>query len=156
MKREPSSQSSFFIPTPSTAKPWLYFISGVMWSGVGVFLCSLTFKWLRPVDFSRMVLFVLGGVSLAFAIYWVGFSKFALRNIKRVERIPKEKICIFAFQKWSSYPLVIFMISLGIFLRKYSPIPKPWLATLYIGIGGSLFLASFHYFKKIVVEAHHG
>lgn len=46
---------------------------------------------------------------------------------------------------------MIVMISLGIFLRLYSPIPKPLLAVMYIGIGGSLFLASLHYYKHIWV-----
>jgi hypothetical protein len=41
------------------------------------------------------------------------------------------------------------MISLGIFLRKYSPIPKPLLAILYIGIGGGLFFSSYWYFHTL-------
>jgi hypothetical protein len=41
------------------------------------------------------------------------------------------------------------MISLGIFLREYSPIPKPVLAILYLAIGGGLFLSSFLYYKHL-------
>ena len=137
--------------TPAAPKSWLYAVAGLMWSGVGVFLCSLTIDWLSPVDLGPRLLLILGGVLLAVTIYAFGFSKLAKKNIRRIEAIPKERVCIFAFQQWHSYPLVIFMISLGIFLRIYSPIPKPWLALMYIGIGGSLFLASFHYYKKIWV-----
>jgi hypothetical protein len=78
-------------------------------------------------------------------IYWFGFSKVARKNIKRINNYLSEKVCLFAFQQWSSYPLVVFMIGLGVVLRVYSPIPKPWLAVLYIGIGGALFISSFHY-----------
>jgi hypothetical protein len=42
------------------------------------------------------------------------------------------------------------MISLGIYLRVYSPIPKPALAIFYIGIGGSLFLSSLHYYARVL------
>ena len=61
----------------------------------------------------------------------------------------EEKPCLFAFQEWHSYPLVIFMIALGITLRKFTPIPKPLLGILYIGIGGGLGLSSFHYYWQI-------
>jgi len=34
-------------------------------------------------------------------------------------------------------------------LRVYSPIPKPLLAILYLGIGFSLFASSIHYYQKV-------
>ena len=135
--------------TPAAPKAWLYAVAGLLWSGVGIFLCSLTVKWLQPVYSGTRIWLIAGGLILAISIYVFGFSRFADKNIRRITAIPKEKVCIFAFQQWSSYPLVVFMISLGIILRQYSPIPKPWLAAMYIGIGGSLFLASFHYYKVI-------
>ena len=144
-----SSRSPLSSWTPAAPKPWLLLVAGMMWSGVGVFLCSLTIKWLQPVEIISRIWFIIGGLVLAFSIYWFGFSKLTDKNIQRIDSIPKEKVCIFAFQQWTSYPLVIFMIALGIVLRKYSPIPKPWLAGMYIGIGGSLFLASFHYFVAV-------
>jgi hypothetical protein len=135
--------------TPATSKVWLYTLAGLMWSGVGVFLCSLTIKWLAPLKFAPKAWFLLGGIVLALCIYRFGFSHLADKNIQRIKSIPKPKVCLFAFQQWTSYPLIAVMISLGIFLRHYSPIPKPWLALVYIGIGGSLLLASFHYYRKI-------
>ena len=63
-----------------------------------------------------------------------------------------ERICIFAFQRWTSYPLVVIMMSMGIYLRLYSPIPKPYLAILYIGIGSSLVFASWGYYRLLIVE----
>ena len=141
---------------PNAPKSWLYILAFLMWSGVGIYLCSLTIDWLKPEQTGARLLFIGGGIILAFAIAIFGFSQFANKNIARISVIPKEKVCIFAFQAWTSYPLVIFMISLGIFLRKYSPVPKTWLSTMYIGIGGSLFLASFLYLKQIFIRNHHG
>ncbi len=126
-----------------------------MWSGVGIFLSSLAFGWLEPLKWTRAVPLTLAGAALAFAIYYFGFSNLADKNIRRIHGIENEKVCFFAFQQWHSYPLVAFMISLGIFLR-HSPFPKPYLAILYIGIGGSLFLASFHYYRKLVLDRMNG
>jgi hypothetical protein len=133
---------------PSVNKIWLHFFAGLMWSGVGIMLISLTFRWLKLVAFPFILLFILAGVVLAAGISYFGFSKYALKNVRRIDAYPKEKVCLFAFQKWTSYPLVLFMVSLGIYLRIYSPIPKPLLSILYIGIGGSLFLASLRYFFR--------
>ncbi len=135
--------------TPVVSHQWLYLIAGIIWSGVGIFLCSLTPPWLSRIPLSRQIVFISAGGVLALLIYLFGFSKFAEHNIVRIQTIAKKRICVFAFQKWSSYPLVVFMIGLGIFLRKYSPVPKSWLAILYLGIGGSLFLASFRYYAAI-------
>jgi hypothetical protein len=74
----------------------------------------------------------------------------AIKNIKRIDLIVSERPCIFAFQEWKSYPLVAVMISMGIYLRKYSLFPKSLLAIMYIGIGGGLFLSGFKYFQKII------
>lgn len=135
---------------PAVPKGWLYGTAGFMWSGVGIFLNSLAYGWLEPLNWRRALPLLLAGAALAFAIYYFGFCNLAEKNIRRIQAIENEKVCFFAFQQWHSYPLVAFMISLGIFLRKYSPIPKPYLATMYIGIGGSLFLASLPYYKKLV------
>jgi len=131
---------------PSIDKKWLHLTAGLMWSGVGIFLCSLAYGWLVPVDIIPTLLLALSGVLLAIVIYKFGFSKLAKENIYRIIDLPAKKPCIFAFQSWTSYPLVAVMISLGIFLRTSSLIPKPYLAAMYLGIGSSLFLASFHYY----------
>jgi len=140
--------------TPAVPKRWLHALAGVMWSGVGIFLMSLAYGWLLPVKMVYAVLLTLGGILLAAAIYRFGFSKLAGNNSRRISAYAKRKVCIFAFQKWSSYPLVAFMIGLGITLRRFSPIPKPWLAVMYIGIGGGLFLASLHYYAAFWKESN--
>jgi hypothetical protein len=137
---------------PGVPKFWLYLTAGLMWSGVGLYLMSLTGEWIAPVAKFYAVLIIALGILLGALIYAFGFSKFADKNIRRIESISSQRPCLFAFQEWTSYPLVIFMISLGIFLRIYSPIPKSWLASMYIGIGFSLFLASSRYYKKLWVS----
>jgi len=137
---------------PSVEKRWLYLIAGGIWSVVGLMLCRLAYGWLRPVSWPKAGILTLLGLLLAAAIYQFGFICFARGNIRRIANYRIERVCVFAFQRWTSYPLVVVMISLGIFLRIYSPIPKPYLAVMYIGIGGGLFLASLLYYRWFFKE----
>jgi len=130
---------------PNVNKIWLIVLAGLMWSGVGILLNRFASQWLGLVEIKNQFFIVFLGFILAVLIYRFGFSKVARKNICRINNYLSEKVCLFAFQQWSNYPLVVFMIGLGVVLRVYSPIPKPWLAVLYIGIGGALFLSSFHY-----------
>ena len=134
---------------PGVSKPWLYFTAGLMWAGVGIVLNRYSYQWLKGFKWFEVLFYVICGGILALTIYKFGFSKFSKKNIRRVENIQSDKPCIFAFQQWTSYPLIVVMISLGVYLRLYSPFPKSLLAVAYIGIGGSLFLSSFNYFIKI-------
>jgi hypothetical protein len=118
-----------------------------MWSGVGMWLSWLAIGWLRPEKQIASLVMAAAGILLALAIYTFGFSAFANRNILRINQYPEDRVCFFAFQSWTSYPLVAVMISLGIFLRTSSLIPKSYLAAMYLGIGGSLFLASLLYYR---------
>ena len=135
---------------PAVSKRWLYFVAGVIWSCVGILLTHLAYGWLLPVERWAALLLALTGGLLAFAIYRFLFTWFADKNIRRVDNLSKDKICIFAFQQWTSYPLVAFMVTLGIFLREYSPVPKPFLGAMYIGIGGGLLIASFRYYAHFL------
>ena len=135
---------------PAVNKRWLYFVAGVIWSCVGILLTRLAYGWLLPVERWAAVPLALMGGLLAFAIYRFLFTWFADKNMRRVDNLSKDKICIFAFQQWTSYPLVVFMVTLGISLREYSPVPKPFLAVMYIGIGGGLLIASFRYYAHFL------
>ena len=120
-----------------------------MWSGVGIMLVAFAANWLSLVHSWMVILLILAGLLLASGIYFFGFSKLASRNVQRIINIPKERVCLFAFQKWTSYPLVLVMIAMGIYLRLYSPIPKPYLAILYFGLGLSLFASSLQYYLQV-------
>lgn len=138
---------------PAAGKFWLFISAAMVWSGVGFYLDILAFHWLREINLCIAILYFCGGLILAAAIYAAMFKRFADQNIARIKEIYGERVCIFAFQRWASYPLVVIMMSMGIYLRIYSPIPKPLLAILYIGIGSSLFFASLRYFQFLAKRA---
>jgi hypothetical protein len=134
---------------PAAKKFWLQLLAGLMWSGVGLMLFFIARRWLVEVERSTEVLLLLAGLILATGIYFWGFSKLAGKNIRRIEALPNQKPCLFAFQAWTSYPLVAVMIAMGIYLRMYSSIPHSLLAITYIGIGGGLFGSSLHYYAHL-------
>ena len=134
---------------PVVHKKWLHFAAGIMWSAVGIMLVAFAISWLKIEKWWLILVLVLAGGILGAGIYFFGFSKLAIKNIKRINAYVQDRICFFAFQKWSTYPLVVFMIALGIFLRKYSSLPKPLLAILYLGLGFSLFASSLQYYRQL-------
>lgn len=135
---------------PGVDKSWLYIIAGLMWSGVGIYLDLLAYVWLTPNATGSVLLFISLGLLLAVMVYAMMFKPFADLNIARIRHLKDGNICIFAFQRWTSYLLVVIMISLGIYLRIYSPIPKSLLAIMYIGIGSALVFASLRYFRILL------
>jgi len=132
---------------PAASRYWLIALAGLMWSTVGITLCSMAYCWLKEVDWLTAFPFGLFGIILSLAAYCFGFSGIARKNINRICLLP-EKGCIFAFQAWKSYLIIAFMITLGIILR-HSPIPKHYLAIIYTTIGGALLLSSLHYYRRL-------
>jgi len=135
---------------PAVNKRLLIFVSGLLWSIVGIMLCKLAVSWLTPAVRQDTIWPGLTGFILAILIYYFGFLKLVNKNTSRI--LSKEgKICIFAFQPWKSYLIILVMIGMGTALR-HSPIPKPYLAIIYIGFGGAMVLSSLvyyrHFFRK--------
>ena len=132
---------------PAVSKYWLMTLAGLMWSVVGIMLCRMAFIWLKAVPVRWSLSLGSLGLISALAAYRFGFSKIALNNIFRLCLLP-DKTCIFAFQAWKSYLIIIFMVALGLTLR-HSPFPKHFLAVIYETIGGALFFSSFHFYGRI-------
>lgn len=135
---------------PGVKNIWLYLLAGLVWLGAGLLLISFAYRWFSLAPLITSIWLIIAGLILAAGIYNFGFSRLAKKNIQRISAIAGEKICLFAFQEWTSYPLVAFMMSLGIYLRVYSPFPKLLLAAMYLGIGGALSSASLHYFGQVI------
>ncbi len=133
---------------PAVKRKWLIIISGLMWSGVGIFLNILAFNWLKSFNNIQLFLTIIIGLLAGWVIARFGFGNIANKNINRIFAYPKE-VCVFAFQEWRSYILIAVMMSMGIFLRTTGLLPKYILAPMYIGIGTALFLASFRYYRNL-------
>jgi hypothetical protein len=133
---------------PAVPKCWLFAASGVMWSAVGLMMCATGVVWLMPKGIVNAAGLGLAGVILAVASVRWWFGGIAQKNIRRLRQLP-DRGCLFAFQAWKSYLIILIMITLGILLRQ-SPIPRHVLAVVYTAIGGALFLSSFYYYRHLV------
>ena len=133
---------------PDVPKCWLFAASGVLWSTVGLMMCTTGAGWLVGEGIVHGAGFGLAGVVLAAVAARWGFGGIAQRNIQRLHMLP-DRGCFFAFQAWKSYLIIAIMITTGIALRQ-STLPKNGLAVIYIGIGGALFWASLHYYRYLM------
>lgn len=131
----------------TVAKVWLFLLAGLMWSGVGIMLCSLAYRWLVDLHSFRALWVGLSGLASSLVVYRFGFLHIARKNINRLHAF-LEKVSPFAFMSPKSYLLVVFMMALGIALRS-SPIPKVYLSVVYTTIGAALFLSSLHYYPHV-------
>ena len=136
------------IKKPAVSKTTLILISGLLWSGIGLLLIRIASGWFSVLNEWQLIFALTAGPVLGLFIAWFGFKNLAVKNADRIHAYP-DKVCIFAFQRWQMYVLIVFMMSLGIFMRNTQYIPKFLLAPVYIGIGLALFLASFVYYKRI-------
>jgi hypothetical protein len=135
---------------PAVRRKWLLVLAGLLWSVVGLGLCRAAWHWIVVLPMgSGLPLAGLGAAGAVTAWRFI-FSGIARKNIQRLNRL-SEKPCLFAFQTWRSYFLIVFMIGLGMALR-HSPVPKPWLAVAYAAVGGALVLASGGYYRNLLTK----
>ena len=127
-------------------KRWLLLLAGVTWMAVSVLLAGFAYSWLRPLPWINALPLALSGLAIAIAAYRLGFVTLALKNIQRIQRM-SDRASLFAFLQWKSYLMIAIMASGGAMLR-HSAFPKPYLAVIYLGMGGSLFLSSLHYYPR--------
>jgi predicted histidine transporter YuiF (NhaC family) len=132
---------------PAVSGRTLLTLAGLLWIVVGAMLLSFAVRWLRAGQSAHPYLLVAAGVIAALVIHHFGFLKVVDKNLGRI--LPMEgKRCVFSFMSWKSYLLVGLMMAMGIGLR-HSPIPKPYLAVLYVGIGLALILSSIRYLRVV-------
>lgn len=119
-----------------------------MWIGVGILLLSWAYRWLHATSMHAAAVLATAGIAAALVIHHFGFLRIVDKNLARILPM-RDKRCLFAFMGWKSYLNVAVMIALGILLR-HSPIPKPYLAVVYIGIGLALLLSSVRYLRILI------
>ena len=135
---------------PAVNKQVLLLLAGLMWLGVGTMLLFLSFSWLNPFHADGSFLFVGIGVIVALVVHHFGFLKIVDNNLGRILPMEGTK-CVFSFMTWKSYIIVSIMVVMGALLRQ-SPIPKPYLSIIYIGIGLALLLSSVRYLRVLLSQ----
>lgn len=133
---------------PTVDKRFLVALSGILWSGVGIMLCRLAVNWLSMPEAQNVIWLGTTGIILSLFIHHFGFLKLVDKNIARITA-KQGKVCIFGFQPWKSYFLILIMIGMGTMLR-HSSMPKHYLSVIYTGFGGAMLLSSFRYHRVFI------
>ncbi len=130
---------------PSVRRNWLVFAAGVVWLSVGIGLIVVACYWFYRSAWPLSL--VLGAVSLALGVivYSFGFSRIVRKNLERIGGKP-EVVCLFAFQGWRSYFLILIMMLMGYGIR-HLPVPKDVAAVVYFTMGLALCFGSSLYFR---------
>ncbi len=134
---------------PVAKRKSLILLAGVVWTVTGLALMLAALVWLRSFHPAQDIALA-GGAAAGFIIYRFGFSRLAGANLARIrsQSPGKERVCVFAFQNWRSYLIIVFMMTLGYTLR-HSPLPKIFIAPIYAAIGLGLALSSLRYYAAL-------
>ncbi len=134
---------------PGVPKTVLLFVSGAMWLGVGIMLDSMAASWLNLAPETAALISAGVGLLAGVLVHRLGFVHIVDKNLKRI--LPMEgKRCLFAFMPIKSYFLVALMVGMGITLR-HSPLPKVYLAAIYLCMGTAMVLSSLRYLRYFVL-----
>ena len=135
---------------PGVPKNGLLLIAGLLWIAIGIMLDAMAFSWLKIENRGDILFAALTGFAAALFIHHFGFLRIVDRNLARI--LPMEgRRCVFSFMPWKSYVLIAVMVTAGILLR-HSPMPKKYLAILYIAIGTALIMSSVRYLRYLVMS----
>jgi FtsH-binding integral membrane protein len=122
----------------------------MLWLGVGIGLIVVACYWLSMTIWPWNLLLAVFSLAMGLVVYSCGFSRIARKNVGRIAAQP-DTVCLFAFQSWRSYCLVLFMMLLGFTIR-HLPIPKFIDAVIYFTIGSALAFSSSLYFEEFSRE----
>ena len=139
------------IREPAASRWTLVTTAAYVWAAVGIFLIVRALLYYPEAHQKNGVLtlvIAVSGLLLGLLKGIFVFARLARKNVARIRQISphKEKICIFAFQAWESYLIVLRMITAGILLR-ISPLPRLYLVGIYLLIGVGLLIGAGAYLK---------
>jgi hypothetical protein len=135
---------------PAVNRHWLVFAAGVLWLSVGIGLMLAACFWLYHSAWPLSLVLTAVSFALGLIVYSFGFSRIVRKNLERIRSQP-HMVCLFAFQGWRSYFLVLTMILMGYVIR-HLPIPRDIVAVVYFTMGSALCLGSSGYFRQFSGE----
>lgn len=131
---------------PQVRRYWLVLVAGLLWLFVGIALMVVACWWLSRIFWLRGVAVAAFSLCAGLVIHLYGFSRIVRKNIARIA-MQAETVCVFAFQGWRSYFLILLMMFFGYAVR-HLPIPKYVDAVIYFSMGAALAFSSSLYFQE--------
>lgn len=98
----------------------------------------------------RILIFLSFGV---FLIFWIGvFSRLVRKHTARICAYEEEMQPFYRFFDRKSFLLMVFMMILGITIRKFALWPLRNIAIFYTGLGAALFCAGGAFLGQYVIQ----
>ncbi|MCQ2139860.1 MAG: hypothetical protein MJZ09_05755 [Bacteroidales bacterium] len=122
--------------------------AGVIWLAAGVNVVRMGVLTWADLGWSCSAGMIIGLV-LTFMAFGAMFFKLSQKNVKRIHAMPAEQRKFYNFMTLKSYLIMIFMISLGVYLRHNPAVPRSFISFFYVGLGSALSLAGIVYFVSL-------
>ena len=122
--------------------------AGVIWLAAGVNVVRMGVLTWADLGWSCSAGMLIGLV-LTFMAFGAMFFKLSQKNVKRIHAMPAEQRQFYNFMTMKSYLIMIFMISLGVYLRHNPAVPRSFISFFYVGLGSALSLAGIVYFVSL-------
>lgn len=124
----------------------MLFIAGAVWMVAGVNILRIgILTWLGD---SHLQLFKVGEAIVIFLLFFLFvFRRLYAKHSDRISR-KKEKSCPFSFFDKKGWLIMIFMITLGIIIRRYSLLPNSFISVFYTGLSSALIITGVLFLRK--------
>lgn len=131
---------------PAVPKQWLYFAIALVWiyASFRIFMLAWDYTIANKIS---LVIFAFISLLGSYLFTKLVFLKVTKRYITRIYLMVDERPCLFSMFSPKSYLLIIFMISLGIFMKYFTFIPGYLLALFYGSLGLSLFTSAILFIR---------
>lgn len=126
---------------------WLAFMAGIIWLAAGFNVCRIGVEAWRALTATTAGM-VLGSLA-TLVLFSVMFVKMLFKNVRRIGRICPARRRVWHLMPLRSYLVMAVMITLGIILRSCQAVPRTFIASFYVGLGGALMLVGAVYLSAL-------
>lgn len=124
-------------------KHWLIVTNGILWLAAGFNIFRIGLQAALKVESLVWLWFV-----VVFAAFGTMFLRMVKKNSGRIMAMEGERAPLWRFLTLKGYLIIIFMMTLGIVLRKCTNLPDGFFSFFYTGLGGALSLAGVVFLAK--------
>jgi hypothetical protein len=121
----------------------LLLVNGLLWTAIGIKIALTGVNAYRHLEVIPWWYFLLS--ALVFAGFYVMFTGVVRKYAARIEGLPDPKTSIFKTFSVKGYLIIVFMITLGITLKRIPQVPDSFIAWFYSGLGPGLFSAGIRF-----------
>ena len=127
-------------------KKTLLLIAGIVWIIAGINILRIGLVTWR--DSSQDGLFKVAEAMVVFLLFFVFvFRRLYKKYISRIDR--KEGLrCPFSFFDVKGWVMMVFMITLGILVRRFHWLPIAFIAVFYVGLSLALIITGFLFIRR--------